>query len=181
MIQTPDGNQLPIIDIETQAPDTAEAAKLANAAIAGLNDYLDSRAASEEVTAAKHLRFTSLGRPEPPSSSAGPRSPSPSARHSSSSSAGCAIMLGILALARGWRAVEEEEILTEVFREDDFFDPPPSTPRGDDAPRRMRTSAVCGPNGRPRRSATGLSDRSRLGPRKCGTRPVVDRTSCNSR
>ena len=135
VIQTPDGDRLPIIDIETQAPDTAGAAKLANAAVAGLSDYLDSRAASEEVTAAKRLRFTSLGPARAAEFVRGPGIPMAIGAALFVFVGGCAIMLGVLALARGWRAVEEEEILTEVFREDDFFDPPPSTPRGDDAQR----------------------------------------------
>ena len=44
--------------------------------------------------------------------------------------AGCAIMLGVLALTRGWRAVEEEEFLTEVFQGDELFDaaPPSGSP-----------------------------------------------------
>ena len=111
VIQTPDGDRLPIIDIETQAPDTAEAAKLANAAVAGLSDYLDSRAASEEVTAAKRLRFTSLGPARAAEFVRGPGIPMAIGAALFVFIGGCAIMLGVLALARGWRAVEEEEIL----------------------------------------------------------------------
>ena len=94
VIQTPDGDRLPIIDIETQAPDTAGAAKLANAAVAGLRDYLDSRAASEEVTAAKRLRFTSLGPARAAEFVRGPGIPMAIGAALFVFVGGCAIMLG---------------------------------------------------------------------------------------
>ena len=122
VIQTPEGDRLPIIDLETQAPDTAGAAKLADAAVAGLRDYLDSRAATEQVADAKRLRFTSLGPARAAEFVRGPGIAMAIGAALFVFVAGCAIMLVVLALARGWRAVEEEEFLTEVFQGDELFD-----------------------------------------------------------
>lgn len=126
VIMTAEGDQLPIIDIETQAPDTAGAAKLANASVAGLRDFLDSKAATEQVPEAQRLRFTSLGPAQAGEIRRGPGLPMAVLAALFVFFAGCAVMLVILALARGWRAVEEEEFLSEVFDEDPFEPPPPS-------------------------------------------------------
>ena len=56
-----DLSELPIIKVDAQAPTTAAAAKLANAAVTGLNDYLDSKAAAESVSDGRRLRVTGLG------------------------------------------------------------------------------------------------------------------------
>ena len=48
VIANPDGEQLPIIETDVQAPDTASATRLANATVNGLIDYLDTRAAADE-------------------------------------------------------------------------------------------------------------------------------------
>src|SRR6476469_4634707 len=52
------GDQLPIIEIEAQAPDRTAAARLGAAAVAGLRDYLDSRAARERIKDADRLQVT---------------------------------------------------------------------------------------------------------------------------
>jgi len=56
-----DGNQLPIIQIETQARDGASAAKLADAAIASLREYVDTQGNAEGVPSARRLRVSGLG------------------------------------------------------------------------------------------------------------------------
>lgn len=55
------GGDLPIIEIAAQAPDAAGAAKLANAAVEGFRNYLDTKAATEKVPDAQRLRVTALG------------------------------------------------------------------------------------------------------------------------
>jgi hypothetical protein len=55
------GDQLPIIEIEAQAPDTSRAAGLANAAVTGLQSYLDAKALQEHIAPERRLRVTSIG------------------------------------------------------------------------------------------------------------------------
>lgn len=59
-----DLTQLPIIKIQAQAPDVAKAAKLADASVSALTDYLDAKAATETVPAGRRLRVDGLGPPE---------------------------------------------------------------------------------------------------------------------
>jgi hypothetical protein len=60
----PDGTPLPMIDIRAQAPKPTDAAKLATAAVSGLNDYLNSKAGGEDVPEAQRLQVTGFGAPE---------------------------------------------------------------------------------------------------------------------
>jgi hypothetical protein len=60
----PDNDPLPIVEIEAQAPDSAAAARLADAAVAGLHGYLASKATNENVPDARRLRVTGLGAPQ---------------------------------------------------------------------------------------------------------------------
>jgi hypothetical protein len=60
----PDGTPLPMIDIQTQAPTPGEAARLAESSVSGLNDYLNSKAAGEDVPDARRLQVTGFGAPE---------------------------------------------------------------------------------------------------------------------
>lgn len=55
------GNQLPVIDIGTQGPSATGAARLANAAVAGLQAYLDTQATAEGVQPKQRLRVEGLG------------------------------------------------------------------------------------------------------------------------
>ena len=59
-VTDPAGDELPIIDISTQGPNAADAAQLANAAVAGLQQYLDSEATSEGLPASQRIRITSV-------------------------------------------------------------------------------------------------------------------------
>jgi len=61
VVSNEDGVQLPIIAVDTQAPDAQSAAALANAAAAGLKEYLDARAKGTGVPDAKRLQVRSLG------------------------------------------------------------------------------------------------------------------------
>lgn len=66
------GTQLPIIQVDTQAPDVAHAASIASAAVEGLRQYLDAKAAVEGVAPTHRLRVTGLGQPLVHESSHGP-------------------------------------------------------------------------------------------------------------
>jgi hypothetical protein len=99
------GEQLPIIQIETQAPNAPAAAKLADAAVAALGSYLDSRAAAEQVSAGERLRVTGLGAAQARQEVRGPRLLLAVAAAILLFALGCATMLGMFALVRAWRAM----------------------------------------------------------------------------
>ena len=105
-----DGEQLPIIEIETQAPDAARATALANATVTGLTDYLDTRAAAgEEVEARRRLRVSGLGSAQATVSTRGPGRVVALGAAIFMFLAGCAAILVVSALARGWRQAEVSE------------------------------------------------------------------------
>ena len=56
-----DGTPLPIIEIEATAPDTARATALADGAVSGLQDYLNTKAAEQKVSDGSRLRVSGLG------------------------------------------------------------------------------------------------------------------------
>ena len=58
------GDELPIIEVGTQGPTATGAARLAEAAVTGLRDYLNSKAALQKVPDAKRLQVTGLGAPQ---------------------------------------------------------------------------------------------------------------------
>jgi capsular polysaccharide biosynthesis protein len=99
----PDGVQLPIIKIDAQAPDTAQATKLANAAVAGLRDFLDSKAAAEEISDARRLQVTGLGDAQARVQERGPGRLIALAAMILVFVVGCAAILLSAALARAWR------------------------------------------------------------------------------
>jgi hypothetical protein len=104
-----DGAQLPIIEIEAQGPDVASAAALANASIAGLRDYLDSKAAVQRIPDAQRLQVSGLGAPQAQMSARGPKDVFAVAAVIFVFGAGCAGILLVLALVRGWRAASARE------------------------------------------------------------------------
>ncbi len=55
------GEQLPIIEMETEAPNAQRAAALANAAVEGLQKYLDSKATDEAIPDERRLFVSPLG------------------------------------------------------------------------------------------------------------------------
>ena len=69
----PDNVPLPIIEIEAQAPDSAAAVRLADAAVAGLHSYLASKAANESVPNERRLQVTGLGAPQVDQDIRGPK------------------------------------------------------------------------------------------------------------
>ena len=111
------GVPLPIIELDAQAPDPASASRLASAAVAGLRSYLDSRAASENVSAAHRLDVRGLGEPQVTDAVRGPR-------HLVALGAavfvfllGCAAILIAPAIARTWRAVSDEDAPSDDERD----------------------------------------------------------------
>jgi hypothetical protein len=73
VVSATDGSWLPIIEVQTQAPNAAAAARLADAAVGGLREYLDSKAAGERVNNASRLRISGLGVAQARNEARGPR------------------------------------------------------------------------------------------------------------
>jgi hypothetical protein len=120
------GEQLPIIEIDTQAPSVAAAAKLAGAASEGLRDYLDSQASQQRVSQADRLVVTGLGAPQAELVVRGPSKVIGFVVFLFVFALGCAGVLGVLALIRGWRAASANEREGDGWQVvDDFVAPSP--------------------------------------------------------
>lgn len=119
VVTSTDGSQLPIIEITTQAPDAAGAARLAGAAVTGLRDYVDSRAADEQVAGERRLRVTSLGVAQAREVTRGPRLLVGLAVALLLFSLGCGSILAVGAIARHWSAADEADaggdLLIDLF------------------------------------------------------------------
>jgi hypothetical protein len=100
---------LPIIRVRAQAPTVQRAIQLANDVVAGLGEYLDSKAADETVSDARRLRVRPLGTPQGQVSTRGPSSIMGILVGIVVLIAGCAIIVAITALVRGWRAAAARE------------------------------------------------------------------------
>ena len=106
-----DSADLPIIRVQTQAPDVAGAIKLANAAVTGLSSYLDTKAASETVPPSRRLRVRPLGVAQGHEAPRGPGRIMALGLVIFVFFAGCGVILAISALTRGWRdAVALEQL-----------------------------------------------------------------------
>ncbi len=116
VVLTPGGDQLPIIELEAQAPDAPRAAKLAESAVSGLRDFLDSRAADEQVPDAERLRVSGLGSPQAREVARGPKNLYALAATIFVFLAGCGAILLFKGLARGWRTAAELENLELAAR-----------------------------------------------------------------
>jgi uncharacterized lipoprotein YbaY len=106
---SPEGDQLPIVEIEAQTPTVAGAANLAGAAASGLRDYLDSKAAAENATDRRRLRVAPLGAPQARLEVRGPSRVIAVGSALFILVAGCAAIVGGSALARGWREAAASE------------------------------------------------------------------------
>ena len=109
LIVNPDGDALPLIEIEAQAPDAVGAAQLASAAVAGLDDYLDSKAAAEQVSDARRLSVTGLGASQVRQEVRGPGLLIGFGVAALVFVAGCVAIVVVFSLARRWRASSESE------------------------------------------------------------------------
>lgn len=99
----PDNVPLPIIEIEAQAPDSAGAVRLADAAVTGLQGFLASKAANENVPDARRLRVTGLGSPQVRQEIRGPKRVVALGVALFVFLCGCLGILALSTLAPGWR------------------------------------------------------------------------------
>ncbi len=119
LLSNVDGDQLPIVEIDTQAADASRAAALANAAVAGLREYLDARAAIEQVPPARRLRVSGLGAAQASTVTRGPSRALALFVVIFVFALGCALVLAGLALVRGWRALAQDDLPLELIEPDD--------------------------------------------------------------
>jgi hypothetical protein len=121
---TPEGDRLPIIDARAQAPDARGAAKLAEAAVTGLRDYLASKAAEERVRDADRLSVSGVGMTQAAPSIDGPGLSLAAAAAIFVFGAGCCGIVLVTALTRIWRLAsaleggEDAEAATRPERDD---------------------------------------------------------------
>jgi hypothetical protein len=116
------GDQLPIIEIEAQAPDTSGAANLANAAVTGLRSYLDTKALDENIAPERRLRVTGLGEAQVHEQIRGPSPMLAIIAVLFIFGLLCAGILILPALGRAWYAASTEEYPTGSEPGD--WDPP---------------------------------------------------------
>lgn len=126
------GQDLPIIQVQVQASNATSAARLANAAVVGLRDYLDSKAAVQRIPDAQRLQITGLGVPQAHTAQQGPGKFIALLVAILVFGLGCAGILGMSALIRGWRAAAAREAAGESD------DEPSREPPGADAADRSR-------------------------------------------
>jgi hypothetical protein len=122
------GDTLPIIEVDTQAPTAAAAARLANAAITGLGIYLNSKAALEKIPDADRLDVTGMGAPQATLEAHGPSNVMVLLVFFIVFVLGCTGILSIQALVRGWRSASRSERGADVSRaslKQDDADPGP--------------------------------------------------------
>jgi hypothetical protein len=109
VVRDSEGGQLPIIEVETQAPDSAGATRLVNAVVSGVSQYLDSKAAGEQVADRRRLRISSIGIDPGRTEVRGAGALLGLAAGIFAFLFGCATMLAIAAISRGWREAETHE------------------------------------------------------------------------
>jgi hypothetical protein len=114
------GDQLPLIEMEAQAPDRAAAARLGAAAVAGLGDYLDSTAALQEIKDADRLKVSGMGAPQARTALRGPSKIIALVVTIFVFVLGCAGALGFFAVAHAWRAASAGEDPRDWHVEDEL-------------------------------------------------------------
>jgi capsular polysaccharide biosynthesis protein len=135
------GEQLPIIEVEAQAPDAKAAVALAAAAVTSLSESLDSKAASEDVKETRRLSVSPLGPPKVQEAGRGPRGVLGLAASIFFFVAGCGLILLFLALARSWRQAAASEQGFQAHEEPVLDLAPGGRPTAGGRGRRSRTSA----------------------------------------
>jgi hypothetical protein len=95
--------ELPIIKADTRAPTPELAVRLANAAVGGLREYLDSKAGAEGVQPGDRLRVTAFGAAQGTASLQGPGRMVAVAAAIFIFFGGCVLILVCSALAGAWR------------------------------------------------------------------------------
>jgi hypothetical protein len=108
------GNTLPIIQLSAQAPTAAAASRLGNAAISSLNDYVVSKAAAQRIPHSDRLNINALNSSPAATEVRGPSKLIGVVVVLLVILIGCAAILGIQALVRGWRAASALEKAEDV-------------------------------------------------------------------
>lgn len=119
-----DGLQLPIIKIEAQAPTVTGAVTLANAAVEGLGNYLESKAAAEELPFTRRLTVSALGGAQGSEEVRGPGPLIGLAGFVFVLIVGIAAILFGTALARGWHQAADAPLIEEEPADDAIADDP---------------------------------------------------------
>lgn len=109
VVRDSEGGQLPIIEVETQAPDSAGATRLVNAAVSGVGEYLDSKAAGEQIADRRRLKVSSLGINPGRLEVRGPGLVIGTGAGIFAFLVGCVLLLVGSAMSRNWREAEAHE------------------------------------------------------------------------
>ena len=104
-----DGAQLPIVEVEAEAPDTQAAARLADAAVTGLSGALDRKAVEENIDSAKRLNVSPLGAPRVEEATRGPGGPLALAAALATFLAGCGAILLVASTSGGRERFADDE------------------------------------------------------------------------
>jgi hypothetical protein len=131
-----ESGEIPIIAVSTQAPDAAAAARLANESIAVLKAHLQTVAGQDQVPDARRVVVRQLGQAKSTTESRGPARTMALLVALLIFCVGCATILGISALVRGWRRAaemdpeaDEESYAPGAQPEDDAWFGPRELPR----------------------------------------------------
>jgi hypothetical protein len=100
---------LPIIEINAYAPDRDKAARLASAAVAGLQSFVSSKAADDRIPNADRLSILSLGVSQATTQTNGPSPLMGFVVALGVFLLGCGSILWVLGLIRGWHGTPERE------------------------------------------------------------------------
>ncbi len=135
------GEPLPIVEVEAQAPDAASAARLASAAVGGLGAYLDSKAANEDVDQARRLEVAGLGAPQVREEVRGSPGLVALAAAALVALVGCAAIVIVPVMGRRWHAAPEHDAPPKPNTQGAPDEPPPiqnGHTAADEAPDRGR-------------------------------------------
>jgi hypothetical protein len=140
-----DQAELPIIRVETQAPDTQRAIALADAAVRGLDDYLNVRADDERIDSTRRLQVSGLGPAQGHEAVRGQGRIVALAVAIVVFLAGCGAILIVTAVTRGWRtAAALDEMSESQFDYAELLETEFEAPEDDDvlppAPKRKAAS-----------------------------------------
>jgi capsular polysaccharide biosynthesis protein len=127
-VPTLESGEIPIIAIETQAPDAALAAKLADESIAALKDQLQSVAGADDVPDARRVVVTALG---PARANTVTRGPKPTLAIVAALfvfGLGCLAIVGVGALVNLWREAKVMDDFDDEDIDGFVFDDPADAP-----------------------------------------------------
>jgi hypothetical protein len=126
-VPTLESGEIPIVAVDTQAPDAETAEKLANESVTALKNYLQSVAGNDHVPDARRVVVTQLG---PARASTQVRGSTPVIGVVAFFVVfllGCGVIVGVQAFISGWQqaAVEDafgdDESFTDAFADDESF------------------------------------------------------------